>query len=180
MQEKQIVTANNGVEIILRLAVPEDAREIINTVSSVSLERSYVLMEKYGKDEETEKKYIIEMNRQHNLLLVAVADGVVVGSLAALQDNGGQDPKTAHILNVGLHLIKTYRGLGVGTKMLQYAIDWAGEKGFGKLEANIFTVNNRSLKLFSHAGFVEEGTRRKQYRIGREFIDEVIMAKFLD
>ncbi|MDA8236172.1 MAG: GNAT family N-acetyltransferase [Clostridia bacterium] len=180
MQEKQIVTANNGVEIVLRPAVSEDAREIIDTVSSVSPERSYVLMEKYGKDEETERKYITDMDRQHNLLLVAVAEGVIVGSLAALQENEGQDPKTTHILNVGLHLTKAYRGLGIGSKMLQYAIDWARERGFRKLEANIFTVNSRSLKLFSNAGFVEEGTRRKQYRIGREFIDEVIVAKFLD
>jgi len=180
MKEIMVFKAQNGEEITLRPAVPEDAREIINTVSSVSLERSYVLMEKYGKDEEAEQKYITDMDREHNLLLVAVGDGVVVGSLAALQADGGHNPQTVHILNIGLHLMKTYRGLGIGTQMLQYAIDWAREKGFKKLEANIFTANKRSLRLFNHAGFEEEGTRRKQYRIGSEYIDEVIMAKFLD
>ncbi|MCL4442261.1 MAG: GNAT family N-acetyltransferase, partial [Firmicutes bacterium] len=95
------------------------------------------------------------------------------------QAEGGGNPQTAHVLDIGLHLIKTYRGLGVGSRMLQYAVEWAGERGFKKLEASIFTLNQRSLGLFSRAGFNEEGTRRKQYRIGNEYIDEVITGKVL-
>jgi RimJ/RimL family protein N-acetyltransferase len=59
-------------------------------------------------------------------------------------------------------------------------VDWAQEHGFKKLSADIFTYNQRSLHLFSKAGFSEECVRRKQVRIGREYIDEVCMAKLLD
>lgn len=180
MQEVQTFSAKNGEEVTLRPAVPDDASEIINTVRSTSLERSYVLMEKYGKNAETEKAYIKDMDRRHNLLLVAVVNGAVVGSLAALQSDGGHRPHTAHILNVGLHLMKDFRGLGIGTRMLQYTIAWAKEQGFKKLEASIFTTNKRSLNLFSKSGFVEDGTRRKQIRVGKNYIDEVYMGMFLE
>ena len=180
MQEVRLFIAKNGEEITLRPATPADAHEIITTVSSTSLERSYILMEKYGKDAESEKEYITDMDRKHNLLLVAVAMGKIVGGLAALQADSGRRPYTAHVLQIGLHLEKTHRGLGIGSEMLRYTIQWAKEHEFKKLEANIFTTNMRSLHLFTNAGFVEEGTRRKQIRIGREYIDEVYMARFLD
>lgn len=180
MEEVQKFAAKNGEEIILRHATPEDANEIINTVRSTSLERSYVLMEHYGKDARSEKEYISRMDRKKNLLLVAVAKGHVVGSLAALQAEGGHSPQTAHILNVGLHLIKDYRGLGIGSQMLRYTSEWAKVQGFKKLEANIFTTDKRSLHVFSRAGFVEEGKGRKRIRIGNEYIDEVFMGKVLE
>jgi RimJ/RimL family protein N-acetyltransferase len=180
VQEVQLVLGKNGEEITLRPATPEDAHEIIDTVRSTSLERSYVLMETFGKDAASEREYITGMDREHNLLLVAVAKGKVVGGLAALQSDRGWRPHTAHILQIGLHLEKSYRGLGIGSQMLKYTVEWAREHGFTKVEANIFTTNKRSLHLFTNAGFVEEGTRRKQIRIGREYIDEVYMARFLD
>jgi RimJ/RimL family protein N-acetyltransferase len=180
MQETQTFRAKNSDEITLRPAVPEDAGEIIKTVRSTSIERSYVLMEHYGKNAETEKKYIMDLDRSNNLLLVALARGDVVGSLAALQAYKGHIPQTAHILTIGLHLIESYRGQGIGSQMLQYAIEWAKERGFKKIETSIFTANKRSLHLFSKAGFREEGTRQKRIRVGNDFIDEVLLGKFLE
>lgn len=180
MQEVLKFIAKNGEEILLRPAEPEDSGEIISTLRSASPERSYVLMEQYGKDIPSEANFIREIDRKKNLLLVAVAGDIVVGSLAALQAEGGQRPEFAHILNIGLHLKEAYRGSGIGSRMLQYAIEWAEERGFKKLTASIFTTNKRSLNLFNKSGFSEECIRRKQVRIGREYIDEVCMMKFLE
>lgn len=180
MTESYTFTTKDGREIVLRPAVPADAAAIISTVRSTSLERSYVLMEKYGRNTASEEAYIREMDRRSNLLLVAVADGAVVGSLAALQADGGGRPHTAHILNIGLHIAKDYRGLGIGTEMVRYTISWARERGFKKLEAAIFTTNKRSLNLFRNTGFFEDGTRQKQIRVGKNYIDEVYMGMFLE
>lgn len=179
MKEVQAFPANNGEEIILRPAESEDSCEIIDTIRSHALERSYVLMEQYGKDTAAEKIYIKELDRAKNLLIVAAAGPEVIGCLAALQADGGQREQTAHIIHVGLHLREAYRGLGIGSKMLAYAARWAKEKGFKKMEASIFTKNKRSLHLFSKAGFKEEGVRQKRIRVGREYIDEVLVGKVL-
>lgn len=180
MQEVRRFLTKNGEEVTLRAAVPEDAGAILKTIKSTSPERSYVLMEQYGKNADSEKEYILGMDREENLILVAVVKGVVVGSLAALQADEGQNPQTGHILRVGLHLAQAYRGLGIGSEMLGYTTEWARERGFKKMEASIFTTNKRSLHLFSRAGFQEEGTRRKRFWVGNDYIDEVMMGKILE
>ena len=171
--------ARDGETIVLRLAGCDDAEEIISVIKTNAPDRSYVLMEHYGTKPDSVKKYICSMDFDRNLLLVAVTDGKVIGALSGIQTGGGKRPETAHILNIGLHISPAYRGLGIGSQMLNYATGWARERGFKKLEADIFTTNKRSLHLFTRAGFVEEGTRQKRIRIGKQYIDEVLVGKIL-
>lgn len=179
MEQVKIFIARNGQEITLRPAELSDSCEIIDTVRSGALERSYVLMEQYGKNIESESQYISRLDRGKNLLMVAVAGVNVIGCLAALQAEAGHQEATAHILHVGLHLREAYRGLGIGSEMLAYAEAWAKEAGFKKLEASIFTANKRSLHLFSRAGFTEEGVRKLRVRVGKDYLDEVLVGKIL-
>jgi hypothetical protein len=179
MELDALFICKNGQEITLRPAVPEDASEIIETINSVALERSYILTEQFKKTELEEKQYIAEMDTTKNLLLVAVADGKVIGGLGAHQASSGRHFKNAHVCEIGLHLINPYREQGIGAKMLEYALKWARDYGYKKLDACIFTSNKRSLNLFRKFGFVVEGKRAKQFRIGNEYIDEVIMGKIL-
>ncbi|MEK6744630.1 MAG: GNAT family N-acetyltransferase [Nitrospirota bacterium] len=172
-------TSKNGVEITIRPAQADDSCAIIDTVRSNANERSYVLMEHYGKDVETEREYISDLDGTKNLLIVATAGSAVVGCLAALQADGGKRPETTHLLHLGLHLREEYRGHGIGTHLLDYAVAWAAEKGFKKLEANIFTTNKHSLGMFTKAGFAEEGVRKNRIQVGRELINEVLMGKVL-
>jgi L-amino acid N-acyltransferase YncA len=179
MQTKTTFKAKNGLEMTIRPAQSGDSCAIIDTVRSNAMERSYVLMEHYGKDVASEQEYIKGLDTAKNLLIVAATDDNVVGCLAALQADAGKRSETAHIAHVGLHLREAFRGLGIGPKLLDYAIAWAREQGFKKLEANIFTTNKRSLGMFTKAGFVEEGVRKNRIQVGREFIDEVLLAKML-
>jgi L-amino acid N-acyltransferase YncA len=179
MQTLRRFTARNGLEVIIRPARPDDSCQIIDTVRSNALERSYVLMEQYGKDVESEKEYISGLDYDKNLLIVAETGSQVIGCLAALQADAGKRPETAHILQVGLHLREPFRGHGIGPNLLDFSIEWARERGFKKLEANIFTTNQRSLNLFRKAGFSEEGVRQNRIRVGKDFISEVLMGKVL-
>lgn len=181
MREDDVRTfiAKGGERIILRLAGCDDAEEIISVIKTNAPDRSYVLMEHYGTKPDSVKKYICSMDFERNLLVVAVANDKVVGALSGIQMDEGKRPQTSHILNIGLHISPAYRGLGIGTHMLNYATDWARKKEFKKLEADIFTTNKRSLHLFIRAGFIEEGTRQKRIRIGQQYIDEVLVGKIL-
>ncbi|MHB8881942.1 MAG: GNAT family N-acetyltransferase [Thermodesulfovibrionales bacterium] len=181
MPEEDVLqfTAKNGEKITLRLAGCQDAEEIISVIKTNAPERSYVLMEHYGTKPEAIINYICGMDFEKNLLIVAVTDTAVVGALSGIQMDSGKSPQTAHILKIGLHLVSAYRGLGIGSQMLDFTIKWAQERAFTKLEANIFTTNKKSLHLFERVGFVEEGLRRNRIRIGNQFIDEVLLGKVL-
>jgi len=179
MQTVRKFLAKDGREVSIRPAQPEDSCAIIDTVRSNANERSYILMEHYGKDPAAEREYISELDTTKNLLIVAAVGGEVIGCLAALQAYDGKRVETAHILHVGLHIRESFRGQGIGSSLLSYATDWAIEKGFRKMEANIFTTNKQSLSMFRKAGFAEEGVRKGRIQVGRELIDEVLMGKML-
>lgn len=179
MGHMRVIYTHKGEEITLRPAVPEDAREIIETVCSVALERSYVLMEKYRKCAEAERHHINCLNREQNLLLVAQANNQVVGSLAALSPDDVGPSLPEGKLKVGLHLRQEYRGQKIGAYMLEYALEWAKARGFTQMEANIFTTNRRSLRLFDQAGFEEVPAKRRSCRIGCKHIEEVVVVKHL-
>ncbi|OGW48150.1 MAG: hypothetical protein A2078_01100 [Nitrospirae bacterium GWC2_57_9] len=179
MQKEKRFDAKNGIQIMIRPANPDDSCAILNTVRSNALERSYVLMEQYGKDIAAEREYISGLDSKRNLLIVAAAASDLVGCLAALQADAGMRSETQHIVHIGLHLSEPFRGLGIGPKLLEYSIEWADAMGFKKIQANIFTTNRRSLSLFSKAGFVEEGVRQNRIRMGSHYVNEVLMGKML-
>jgi RimJ/RimL family protein N-acetyltransferase len=179
MEKVQKVALKDGRELVIRPALPDDSCSIIDTVRSNAMERSYVLMDHYGKDVESEKAYIAGLDARKELLIVADLDHDVVGCLAALQADAGRRPETAHIAQVGLHIREQFRGLGIGPHLLGQCVSWAREMGYKKLEANIFTTNQRSLSLFKKAGFVEEGVRQNRIHVGGMFISEVLMGKVL-
>jgi RimJ/RimL family protein N-acetyltransferase len=103
----------------------------------------------------------------------------VVGSLGALQVDEGTREESRDILSIGLHITSAYRGRKIGSKMIEYADTWAREHGYKRITASIFTTNQRSLALFTHAGFVQESIKEKKIRIGSSYIDEALMAKAL-
>jgi RimJ/RimL family protein N-acetyltransferase len=179
MEQVKTFKAKNEEVIILRPGEVGDSCGILDTIRSNALERSYILMDHYGKKIESEQQYISSLDHSKNLLMVAVAGDNIVGCLAALQADAGRWESTAHILHVGLHLKESHRGLGIGSEMLAYAEAWARERGFKKLEASIFTGNKRSLRLFDRAGFAEEGIRKLRVRVDNKYLDEVLVGKIL-
>lgn len=169
----------NGQEVILRPAVPEDAQQLLDTINSVAKERSYILADKFGKSALEERDFITKMDTAKHLLLVAEVEGKVVGGLGVNPVAPGRDLRDTQVSEIGLHLLSWYREHGLGSKMLEYAIEWAREKGYRKVSARIFTSNKRSLNLFRKYGFLQESKSRKQFRLGSETIEEVVVGKML-
>jgi RimJ/RimL family protein N-acetyltransferase len=72
------------------------------------------------------------------------------------------------------------RRQGVGTQLLEAAVDWAREAGVRKLELHVFPWNGAALALYEAFGFQREGYRKRHYRRGGEFVDAILMAYELD
>ncbi|MHB8834401.1 MAG: GNAT family N-acetyltransferase [Candidatus Methylomirabilia bacterium] len=164
-------------KVTLRPARPDDAAAIITAVRSSAQDRSYVLMEVYGKDAATQRAYIERLDREHNLFLVATVNEQIVGILALLDFLVCSTPEPC--LSVGVHIIRDWRGRGIGSAMLRYALRWGKEHGYHRLEADIFTTNERSVHLFDKAGFREVTCRRRSVQVGVQQISEVILARTL-
>jgi len=62
---------------------------------------------------------LVLKTQEHSLIAVAEVDGHVVGDCWMMR---GKLAKTRHTCSLGMHVIKSYRGLGVGASMVKYVL----------------------------------------------------------
>lgn len=166
-------------EIILREAVPADAKGIIDVANAVGREKTYNVSEVFGYSEADERSLIARLNRSKELILVAERGGKIIGFLTLFVYFGGRSPKVQHVGEIGINIMDGYRDMGLGYKMMNYAIDWARRRGYIKLCLSVFSSNERAIHLYKKCGFREEGRRKAQFKIGDTYVDEVEMGLFL-
>ena len=89
--------------------------------------------------------------------------------------------KVSHVGELGLAVLPTSKGLGLGRALLLAAAAEARRRGFVKLVVRVFADNEPALALYRSAGFIEEGRQVRQYlfRDGT-FRDGIWMAMFLE
>jgi RimJ/RimL family protein N-acetyltransferase len=80
---------------------------------------------------------------------------------------------------VCIGLLKPFREIGIGTKLMELGIDWALSQGLAKLTASTFSTNARALNLYLKMGFAITGVRYRQFRIDGAYVDQVLMERLL-
>jgi putative acetyltransferase len=108
--------------------------------------------------------------------LVACVDGEVVGQ-CGLQTFPNR-PRRRHVGQLGMAVRDDWQGKGVGTALMQAAIDLA-EKwlNLSRLELDVYTDNEPAIKLYRKFGFTIEGTAiHYAFRDG-QFVDVYLMAR---
>ena len=71
-------------------------------------------------------------------------------------------------------------GLGVGTALLQEVLAWASRLQLRCLELSVRTDNLAAIGLYTKIGFVAEGILRKSLYVAGDYVDEYMMAKYLE
>jgi putative acetyltransferase len=102
--------------------------------------------------------------------IVAAADGQIVGMIHVEASRHGFG-------EFGMLVDREWRGRGVGSALIQAAIDWAREQGLHKLSLEVFTHNTAGIALYRKFGFTEEGRHVKHYRRANgDLWDSLIMG----
>lgn len=99
--------------------------------------------------------------------LVAEVDGKVVGAVWArmMPDYGHIDDETP---SLAISLYKAYRGLGIGTALLQAMLSLLKESGYARTSLSVQKANH-AVKLYQKVG----------YKVVEENDEEYIMVKYL-
>jgi ribosomal protein S18 acetylase RimI-like enzyme len=88
-------------------------------------------------------------------------------------------PVSAHVGDLVMGLLKDYRGQGLGTKLIQTAIEKAKNMGFLRIELEVFPHNTAGLALYEKVGFRHEGTRARAAKLDEGYVDMLMMATWL-
>ncbi|NUM46390.1 MAG: GNAT family N-acetyltransferase [Anaerolineales bacterium] len=115
-------------------------------------------------------------NQENVFELVACVEGDIVGQVF-LQIF--PRPRRKHVGQIGMSVRDDFQGQGVGTALMQAAVDMADRwLNVLRLELDVYTDNEPAVRLYKKFGFEIEGTLKKYaYRDG-EYVDVYAMARF--
>jgi putative acetyltransferase len=108
--------------------------------------------------------------------LVACVDDEVVGSLGL--HTFPDRPRRRHAGHIGMAVQDDWHGKGIGTALMQAAVDLADNwLNLTRLELTVWTDNVPAIRLYEKFGFIAEGTLAQYaFRDGR-FVDCFTMAR---
>ena len=108
--------------------------------------------------------------------LVACVDNDVVGQLGL--HTFPNAPRRRHAAQIGMAVRDDWQGKGVGTALMQAAVDLAENwLNLTRLELEVYTDNEPAIRLYQKFGFVIEGTLvRFAFRDG-QYVDAYTMAR---
>ena len=111
--------------------------------------------------------------------LVGEIDGQVVGYLVLKPPT--TLPENAHVISVfGLAVAPAARRLGAASALLAAAEQRARAAGARKLTLRVLGTNEPAIRLYDGLGFEREGVLRGEFCINGDYVDDLLMAKYLE
>jgi RimJ/RimL family protein N-acetyltransferase len=138
---------------------------------------AFVQVERAGlnRDEGGAWQLATQLMTDTAVTLVASDDTRIVG-IAAL--TGGTSERDEHIAQLRIHLRAEYRGNGLGSRLLQAALDWADQHGIQRTVATPYyrpgSVNGVG-RFFEKHGFRFEGRMRQGTRLLDGSLNDVLL-----
>ncbi|WP_283107164.1 GNAT family N-acetyltransferase [Shewanella sp. 10N.261.52.F9] len=110
--------------------------------------------------------------------LVAMRGDEVVGQIGM---EVFSNPRRKHVANIGMAVDESYRGIGLGSALLEAIVslaqNWLAVK---RIELEVYTDNHLAISLYKKHGFVIEGEMREYAFRDGEYIDAFLMAYVRD
>ena len=110
--------------------------------------------------------------------LVAVIDGAVVGYIRL--GSPLPLPENAHVIGVlGLAVAPEARRRGWPRRCWPRPRSGPWSRGARKISLRTFSTNPDAIRLYTRFGFQREGLLRGEFLIGGQYVDDVLLAKYL-
>jgi RimJ/RimL family protein N-acetyltransferase len=174
-------TDRTGQEFVIRTAQPDDAAAVLTYIRPVAEDTEFfVLTPDEFPTEEAERTWIQGyVDHPGKILLLAEAEGTIIGNV---NFEVGPHQRISHRGNLGIAVVKQWRGRGVGTALLLVLLEWADSNPvIEKVCLDVFATNDTAIRLYRKLGFDEEGRRIKDVKRGPDhYVDTVTMCQFVN
>ena len=170
------IRLRDGRAATIRPATEDDAAALQENINAVGAEIDFILTEGVGDDVEHEKEWLRHFDGTTSVLFVSLVDGRLVGQADV---HAGRPPKETHVGTLGIAIREGYRDIGLGRALIDRCLEWMRDRQFRKASLEVFSTNTRAIALYKKLGFIIEGVRPRQYRIRGEWVDDILMGKWL-
>ncbi len=142
-------------------------------LDSVAKERRYLAMLEAPSYSRT-RRLVLDSLQAGAVHVVAVADGAVIGWCDLRRKAA---PTQRHSAVLGMGVIATCRGQGIGSRMLATTLELALARGIQRAELIVRSDNAAAIQLYRRFGFVDEGICRHYLRVDGVDYDALLMAR---
>jgi len=167
--------AKDGRKVVLRSIRWEDLDDCIEFINSLVEEGAEILRDtKVSRDEEAEwlGSRLARIDKREIIDVLAEVDGKMIANSEVEKRSGFM----SHVGYLGIAIKSGYRGIGIGTKIMQKLIENSKKAGLKILVLSVQDTNQTAKALYKKMGFREVGRIPKGiYRNGK-YIDLVRMA----
>ncbi len=166
------------MEFVITRAVPDDAAALLELLKISGGETDNLTFGAEGLPftVEQERENLANMTGA-NAMFVAKMGERMVGCIGV--HGVGRSVRMAHRASFGINVLKEYWGQGVGSALLQTAIDFAREAGIAVLSLEVRSDNTRAIALYEKFGFRKIGHFPDFFRVGGESVDFELMNLYL-
>lgn len=110
-------------------------------------------------------------------MISAFVDGRLVGNVSIRQVSGVR--RMRHRANLGISVLKAYWGRGVGSMLMDAAIQTAQSAGYAQIELQVAADNERAIRLYERFGFEQYGRCPRALKREGGYADEIEMVRVL-
>lgn len=145
--------------VMLRSADAEDGEALLRYMKVVTEETPFLIREpnEVTLTLEQEKRFIQSRAEDpREVLLIAEIDGVHVGNCSVM--SMGSYRRYTHRCEIAVALYQKYCDSGIGTILLETALDVAKEIGYEQEELEVISDNEPAIFLYEKLGFRKYGT----------------------
>jgi RimJ/RimL family protein N-acetyltransferase len=85
-------------------------------------------------------------------------------------------PVYAHEAMLGMGLLESHRGRGLGERLIRTTLEASWRAGFERVSLSVYARNERAIALYHKVGFAVEGRRVRGKKLDGEYDDVLMMA----
>ena len=165
------------VEFVVRPARQSDLAGLVGAIRQVADDDgAYIEAESVADVVDHEDVLLRHNEVEERMFFVATVGEDVVGWVHLA---GSELVKLAHTAKLTVGVIEAYRGHGIGSHLLERGLEWAQSRGYEKLYNSAPATNEAAIAFLEARGWEVEARRADHYRLGDEYVDEVMMARRL-
>jgi len=172
-----ILKDNN--KITVRDAIEKDAKDLLIYIHKVNAESKNLMREpkEFTMTIKQEKEFIKgTFDSSNACFIIALDDDLVISSAGF---SGKSLSRVKHRVSLGISVLNSYQGLGVGTIMMNILIAKAKELKKSKIDLEVRVDNVRAIRLYEKLGFIKEGIIKNGFFVEDKYVDLLIMGKLL-
>ena len=169
------------MSIRIREATAADAAALLPYWRRIGADTAFLTFgaEGPGTTEPEQREILERMAASENAIaLLAEEAAEIVGCITF---SGGSRAWTCHAGEIGISVVASHWGRGIGRRLLGMLLAWAEAGGVvRKINLRVHPDNTRAIALYESLGFVTEGRLTRETCVDGEFFDCLMMGRAID